>query len=223
MRSLGIFLWLVFATGVLTPTVVWARKLKPVDEGARDPSFARFRANLIRATQRHDYAAIIQVLDADVEASLGDERSIPAFRHVWKGKHSQLYRELAIVLRLGGSFSRHGEEFCAPYVWSDYGRHPGDMNPLSGYVRSARVPLRKSPRAGAPALAWLSYDVLPQLDFPPVRESLRGRTRRWYRVRTAYGKWGYVEARYVRSVMDYRAMFERKHGRWVMTAFVAGD
>jgi hypothetical protein len=45
----------------------------------------------------------------------------------------------------------------------------------------------------------------------------------WQRVRTAGGRTGYVSARYLRSPIDHRALFEFRAGRWWLVAYVAGD
>jgi hypothetical protein len=37
------------------------------------------------------------------------------------------------------------------------------------------------------------------------------------------GKKGFVKAEFVRSPIDYRAIFEKKGRNWKLTAFVAGD
>jgi hypothetical protein len=37
------------------------------------------------------------------------------------------------------------------------------------------------------------------------------------------GRSGYIRQALFRGFDDYRAVFERRHGRWRMTAFVAGD
>ena len=34
---------------------------------------------------------------------------------------------------------------------------------------------------------------------------------------------GYIKSEFVRSPIDYRAMFEFSNGRWLMTFFAAGD
>jgi hypothetical protein len=45
----------------------------------------------------------------------------------------------------------------------------------------------------------------------------------WLNVRLADGSTGYINVKYVRSPIGYRAIFERTDGRWVMTYFIAGD
>ena len=45
----------------------------------------------------------------------------------------------------------------------------------------------------------------------------------WTRIKLRDGRTGYISSRYVRSPIDYRAVFNKMDGRWRMTAFVAGD
>jgi hypothetical protein len=45
----------------------------------------------------------------------------------------------------------------------------------------------------------------------------------WLSVHLADGSTGYIDERYVRSPISYRAYFERMDGRWVLTMFIAGD
>jgi hypothetical protein len=37
------------------------------------------------------------------------------------------------------------------------------------------------------------------------------------------GRSGFVRREHVRSVIDYRATFEKVDGKWLMTTFLAGD
>jgi hypothetical protein len=45
----------------------------------------------------------------------------------------------------------------------------------------------------------------------------------WLSVHLADGSTGYIDERYVRSPISYRAYFERMDGRWVLMMFIAGD
>jgi hypothetical protein len=45
----------------------------------------------------------------------------------------------------------------------------------------------------------------------------------WRRVRLGDGRIGYMGSGDLRSDIDYRAIFERRGGRWLLTVFVAGD
>jgi hypothetical protein len=43
------------------------------------------------------------------------------------------------------------------------------------------------------------------------------------KVETLSGKKGFIKAKYVRSPIDYRAIFEKNNGKWKMGAFISGD
>jgi hypothetical protein len=43
------------------------------------------------------------------------------------------------------------------------------------------------------------------------------------RVKLAGGQQGYIASAYVRSPLDYRIVFEKRQGRWLITTLVAGD
>lgn len=45
----------------------------------------------------------------------------------------------------------------------------------------------------------------------------------WVKIVAPNGKKGYVFSRYIRRPIDHRACFEKKQGRWLMTALVTGD
>jgi hypothetical protein len=50
-----------------------------------------------------------------------------------------------------------------------------------------------------------------------------GNQQKWIAVSLANGLKGYIGEEYIRSPIGYRAIFEKKDGRWMLTALVAGD
>ncbi len=60
------------------------------------------------------------------------------------------------------------------------------------------------------------WTVIEQTEPPRNRES-------WRKVTLPDGTTGFVRTADVRSPADYRLIFERRLGRWVMTSLVAGD
>ncbi len=85
------------------------------------------------------------------------------------------------------------------------------------------VNLRSKPQADAPVVDTLSYNIV-QIELEnSVRDKNKPDSYTWVKVNTLGGKKGFVQAKYVRSPIDYRAIFEKKNGKWKMTAFIAGD
>lgn len=197
-----------------------ARHLPPVDESAKDASFAAFKARLLAALEKKDASFLLTVVAEDVQVSGGDDLGIKAFRNFWKldtaPAQSGVWAELAAVLKLGCAYDPQGT-FSAPYL---YARFPNGLD-TAEYVVAVheRAPLRAAGNASAPVIETLHYDVLQVLDTgqdPGVKD-------RWPHVRSASGKAGYVDPRDVRSPLGYRAGFERRKGAWLLTYFLSGD
>ena len=93
------------------------RKLLPVDEAAKDPSFFLFRSRLLEAVATHDAAFVLSILTPDILNNFGGNGGIAEFKEQWKlgGKDSELWKTLAHVLSLGGRFMGDAT-FQAPYV-----------------------------------------------------------------------------------------------------------
>jgi len=172
-------------------------KLLPVDEASRDPTFVAYRAQLLAAVRRRDSAAVLAATDPNIRTGFGDEGGIKDL------KLDTLWSELEQILTLGGTF-RSGM-FWAPYVYSAWPESHDAFQHVA--VIAANVPLRETP-AGR-TIATLAYDILRRL--PDQR------------VETMDGRKGWIESRFVRSPIDYRAGFTKRGGEWKMTALVAGD
>ena len=189
--------------------------LLPVDEAAQQPDFFAFRARLQEALARRDTEAVLAVVHPQVRTSFGDHGGHDGFRRHWRpdAPDSSLWSTLATVLALGGSFVEDGS-FHAPYVYS---RWPDEVDAFEHRaVVGASVRVRAHPEAAAPIAGSVSFGIVA-VDAPADPGSP------WVRVRLPDGTRGYMAQRYLRSPVDYRAIFQRHDGRWQLTALVAGD
>lgn len=208
----------MLVAGSLGPTAAQARKLYPVDEAGKDPSFQAFRRRLVAALRRGDRTFVLGVVDPKIEWSFGDGPGIQGFRKAWKLDEAgsvgwnSLRDTLLSTLALGGSFDKG--EFCAPYVFS---RWPADLDSFEhAAVLGRQVAVRSGPSATAPILTRLTHDIVK---IPPPGKG----DAAWVKIITPGGRRGYVAARDLRGPTDYRACFKRVKGNWRMTVFVAGD
>jgi hypothetical protein len=199
-----------------------ARKLYPVDEGPRDRSFLVFRNRLIDAVRNHDLRFIHHILDPQVVSTFGDAgEPVATFKQIYEGKHAEadLWKELSAILSLGGQFD--GDHvFCAPYVYS---RFPTDSDLVIDYeaVIGKNVRVRARPNEAAPVVERLTYDIVKvdrKGSVPPNSPHPA-----WVKITTPGGRTGYVAHPSIRGPLDYRACFKKRHGRWRLTALVAGD
>ena len=203
--------WLL---AVLAGSVDAQAVLTPVDEAAMQPDFFSFRAQLATAVARRDAAAVLAAVDEQVRTGFGGDDGRAAFERQWLPDRpdSRLWEALGAVLALGGSFTG-AQQFSAPYVYS---RWPEDLDAFEHVaVIASDVRLRAAPRADATVIGRASFLVLELVG--PARAD------GWFPVRTPDGRSGYVAHPLARSPLDYRAIFERRDGRWQLVAFVSGD
>jgi hypothetical protein len=203
-----------------------ARKLPPVDEASKDPTFKTFRDALIDAVKRKDTQYILGVLAPDILNDFGGGNGIQNFKSKWrlgKTEESKLWAELDTVLSMGGSFrvDEGKKTFWAPYVYSAW---PDDFDcgeDAQCYaVTGDHVNARREPSSTAPIVASLSYDIVKsKIEDTGSKKTPEG----WTKVIVPGGGTGYVATRFLRSQLDYRAGFAKVKGKWLMTAFIAGD
>ncbi|MDQ3181169.1 MAG: SH3 domain-containing protein [Acidobacteriota bacterium] len=211
-------LWLVIATNVSAQE----RYVRPVDEGKTDKSFNMFRAKLIEAVKKHDKKYLLSVLEPNIKNSFGGYGGIKEFKMMWEidNSKSKLWNELRVVLSNGGAFLDK-KTFAAPYSFKSF---PDDLDAFEHQVIfGSNIKLRAKPNLSAKVISNLSYNIV-KVDFEKsVSNGKQEPTYSWLKVETFGGKKGFVSAEYVRSPIDYRAIFVRENGKWKLSAFVEGD
>ncbi len=239
LRILSLFAIMVFAgfgvaqTGKQVPIKnravdpVHNKKVLPVDQAAKDPTFKAFRNELLEAARRKDKEYILSILDPKIQLSFGGHSGIKDFKEMWKidQPNSEFWNELITILELGGAFQtiESHKDFVAPYVTSQW---PDDarFDPFE-YVAiiGKNVRLRSAPGIKAPQLASLSNDIVKLITAGQPSEPPNVDGFRWVKVKTGSGVQGFVADKYIRSPIDYRAYFKKIKGQWRMTVFLAGD
>jgi hypothetical protein len=192
-----------------------ARKLYPVDEGPKDRSFLVFRRKLMEAVRKRDRQFLYSILDPQVRTgNWGEWQGIKAFKEHWEldKPDSVVWEVLEEILSLGGAFSKRGR-FLAPYVSA---RWPEDFDAEHRAAVIARnVRVRKRPSMTAPVIETLSYDIV-RVHREEGTHDDRGET--FIKITTPGGKQGYVAYKYLRNPAHSHAYFQKKRGKWWMTA-----
>lgn len=206
---------------ILLPALLLAAalppRLPPRNSCASVPGFAAFRTQLRTAIARRDAAFVLSVASDDISFSFGDDPGKAGFAGAWDLAHpdrSPLWPVLAETLRLGCARSEDGTLWSPSMALAD-----GDDED-AGISRAVAIGpgavLRAAPSDRARIVSRLDFDVLT-LAADDQGESA------WARVAIADGRRGWVRRASIRGFGDYRAVFERRGGRWRMIAFVAGD
>lgn len=189
-------------------------RLPPIDQCSDDPSFRNFRSELEQTVRRQDSARLLKLVDDNVQVDLGGNGfGKIAFTAAWaldKPQQSEIWEEIGTLLRLGCIRGEGGH--LMPSLFEQIA--PEQM--LETYVAVVPgSPLRSRPAAGAPAVATLYWDVL---SLEEVMDD-----RKWWRVRLADGRRGYVRDVEARNPLDYRMLVGKMSGKWRIRALVAGD
>jgi hypothetical protein len=167
----------------------------------------------------------LSIVDPNIKNGFGGDDGIVEFKKMWKidRPQSPFWNEFILVLSNGGTFDKESKNkmFQAPYTFTGF---PEDLDAFDYQaVFGNNVNLRSKPEMNAPIVASLSYNIV-KVDFEnSVKDKNKADEYSWLKIETLGGKKGFVKAEFVRSPIDYRAIFEKRKGKWIMTVFLAGD
>lgn len=217
MRT-ALILSLILAVQSISSFAGPARKMLPVDEAVKNPTFFLFRARLMEAVAAHDAKQLATFLSPKITMGFGGESGIADFMKQWQpeDKESKLWSELGRVLALGGKFTKDGG-FSAPYYYAAW-PESDDVDPFEWVaVIGENVRVREKPNAGSNAIARVSFELVG------IEEQQDGASDEWMKIKLSDGKKGFVASRFTGSSVGYRAIFGKENGEWKVTAFLTGD
>ncbi|MDB5679240.1 MAG: hypothetical protein JWM94_2242 [Sphingomonas bacterium] len=189
-----------------------AKQYPPRDDCIADASFVAFRATLFDIARRKDAKALLAVVAPDVEFDFGEAATRAGFAKEWKldkPATSGVWRALDRALSRGCSLV--DGEASAPY-WYKHGPD-GDLAEIA-LINGERVNLRTAPSPTAKIVRTADWESVTVGD-----EGSEG----WTKVKLDDGTEGYVASDYVWTGYSLRALFRKSGGKWLMTAFIAGD
>jgi hypothetical protein len=199
------------------------RRLDPVDEAAKDASWASFKKRALTAIEKRDQKFVLSILDRNVRTGLDGGRGVAEFRKQWEleSGESPLWRELAAVLVLPAAYHRPDKgrtELCVPYVAV---RWPQDLDAFAGGALITKDVLVKSaPSSSSDTVATLSYNMLEVTDWE-VNDRAADVRQKWVRIRIQSG-YGYVPEEQIRSPVEHAACFVKGEAGWRLTGFGPG-
>ncbi len=184
--------------------------LELVDEASADPTLVAYRDELLAAVRRRDADAVVALAHPDIRTSFGGGAGAEDLRRTLA--QPGMWNDLEQLLTLGGTFldGSNRKTFWAPYVYSAWPESHDAFTFVA--VIADEVPLLDAPRGKA--VAMLSRHIVQR-----VAEA----SGEWTQIKTHDGRIGFVETKFIRSPVGYRAGFNKEGGRWRMTGLVAGD
>ena len=208
----------------------------PEDETSLDPTLVTFVADMKKAIDTRDEKWIYSVLDKHVVSSYGEEEGIETFKMYWSPDNdsTDFWPYLTRVIHMGGVYLRDDNDqsgryqFVFPYVY-DMELDLEDDYFMMGVITGKNVNLRTAPRKDAEVVTQLTYNVvhfipLEEEELTKMNNSPQGDPD-WYHVMTLDKKYrGWVYWQYVYDLHGPRLfLFKDNVGKWMISAFVAGD
>ena len=191
---------------------IHAKRLPPVELCTSEPGFEEFRSRLRKIVARKDESDLLALLSDDVEVNFGGDLGPALFAANWEFEglgESHVWGELEDALSRGCAPT--GDALMAPSLGMQF---PEDLDPFDTWIARPGTVLRERPEDHAPIIAKLDWDLLAASD--PNDDG-------WESVRLLDGRHGFVRHEQLVSPLDYRLVIERRDGKWLITAFVAGD
>lgn len=190
-------------------------RLPPVEHCTGDAGFDRFRAALKRAVAVRDPAGLKRLVAPDITVNFGGDSGWADFAAAWglatQARTSKVWDEMARAMALGCARTPDGRRRVMPGMFAAVGDEVDIFDLVA--VRPG-TPLRDKAGGGGRVIAMLDWDA---------GEIQTGGDPQWARLKLLDGRSGWVATDRLVSPVGYRLVTERRNGRWLITAFVAGD
>ena len=188
--------------------------LPPVDQCKGDASFSQFRATLKRAVAKQDRAALVRLLAPDVVVNFGGSTGPQAFVEQWSFEPDEpegIWSLLRIMLKLG--CARDAGARVIPSLDIQLDPYYEDMtDELALILPGAKLYREAGVQSSRPeTIPWTLAAVTSR-----AGDLFTG-------VRLPDGREGLVSDLELYEPQGYRMVVKKRRGRWMITAFVAGD
>lgn len=223
MRLHQILTSLCLVTLFVLPAGAQEMKLPPVDEAAKDVSWANFKNRLLDALDKRDRKFVLGILDRNIRNNPDTPRGVAEFRAQWDfdADNSPLWRKLSSALFLGGAYVKREKgpaEFCAPYVMAKW---PDDVDPHDhGAIIANDTLVKAAPSSESATLQTLAYDIVEVTDWD-VADAAADVKQRWVKIKIKEGD-GFVPEEQIRSPVEHTACFVKTADGWRMRSLLAG-
>jgi hypothetical protein len=215
--------------------LLWRRSNWPpthitkIDMASREPGLLESREAVLSALKDRSVERLLAYVAPDIRVGFGDPCcGVEYFRsaHNLDDPSSPFWEQAQQLIENGGLLTtfRGTHIFTAPYTFG----LPLSLGPLLGadeigLVTGNGSKLHAEPRINSTTLRTFDWEPAAFLTFANGNQEDAELEKDWARVRALDGREGYVERSVIASGFDLRAIFSKRNGRWIITAFVSGD
>ncbi|MEN7536948.1 hypothetical protein [Aurantiacibacter flavus] len=193
----------------------------PRDECAEVAGASPFLEDIRSAVSARDTAAFVALAAEDVKLDFGGGAGRDQLRNMLSSDTAPLWAKLDELMTLGCA-SDGDALITLPWYFAQETR----ADPYRGMiVTGSGVPMHETAGEQAPVIAAVSWDVVELVD--GGSEDSGFAHVRWQRRESPAGKpsviEGYIDAKRLRSLIDYRLLAASRNGKWRITSLIAGD
>jgi len=196
---------------ITSPAAAFPVRLPPIDQCKGDASFSNLLAGLKRTVAKKDRAALLALLAPDVLVNFGGGTGPKAFEEEWKfdpHEPGNVWDQLETMLRMG--CAKDGGSRIIPSLSMQV-----EQDVAMEWVvilPGAKLYKAVGELSGKPqTIPWTVATVTSR-----ASDKMTG-------VRLPDGREGYIPDDLVYEPIGYRMIIEKHRGKWMITAFVAGD
>ena len=209
---------MVLALAVLWPAVPapaappLPRKLPPIEQCGSDPAFDAFRRKLTQAVLTQDRVGLLKLVAPHAVADFGGGEGPAAVGKSIDDAGDEYWMELKRIIKLGCARSGAARVIPSLTVQFEPWAQAKGADSVGLALRGAK--LRKNPEQGSRPVATLAWQVLKTLPSAGDFQT---------QVVLPDGRRGWLMDDELVSPTGYRFWMEKRGGRWMVTALVAGD
>lgn len=211
--ALAVLISLAFPASLTAKSL--PKTLPPVDQCKGDPSFAQFRTTLKAAVAKQDRDAFLKLLAPDVIVNFGGGAGPAAFQEQWTFDEPDdpegIWALLKTILSMG--CARDGAVRVMPSLDQQMAPYNEDLSQdVALILPGAKLYKETGVESAHPKIIpWTLAAVTSR-----AGDLVTG-------VRLPDGRGGFVNDNELYEPLGYRLVVEKRRGKWVITAFVAGD
>ena len=193
----------------------------PRNECAKVAGASPFLAEIRSAVSARDDEAFVALAAEDVKLDFGGGAGRDQLRALLSSDTAPLWAKLDELMTLGCASDGDALITLPWYFAQDI-----SADPYKGMVViGAGVPVHEAAVEQSPVIAAISWDVIELIDAGSENGGFAH--VRWQRRESPASKptaiEGYIEAKRLRSLIDYRLLAASRNGKWRITSLIAGD
>ena len=194
-----------------SPAAAFPARIPPIDQCKGDPSFTKFLTDLKRTAATKDRPAFLSLLAPDVLVDFGGGTGSKAFEDQWTfdpTEYGNLWDQLGTMLKMG--CAKDGGSRIIPSLPMQVDQDVAmEWVVILPGAKLYKMVGELSPKPQT--IPWTVATVTSR-----ASDTMTG-------VRLPDGREGYVPDDLVYEPIGYRMIVEKRAGKWMITAFVAGD